>query len=385
MTSHIDPGASPTQIGSDLYDLHLIRSTIAFDMYTRLTDAGPKFQAGAFVLNSNMSLSQIVTALQHGRPDEKTITFPEGFPLRNQAQLVDDKKLGGTLTGAEYLKAAKDPSLRTGYSFLPAQTPNADFPYEGYLFPDTYLVDPAVGAKGLVEAQLDQFATVFGADWQQLIAQSTPARPKEDMRTIVILASMVDREANNKTASDRGNVCSVYYNRLRLGIPLGVDATLLYALGRLTPQPTAPELDMNTPYNTRKHAGLPPGPAEPVHLVVAVHHRGDRIELRRERLQSRCGRGFPRRVRPGDRQSVLVLRHGLEDLDGSLEALELGSPSLLEPDAVHDPGELRRHSRHEHLAGSRPRAQAGRHVQGHSTEAALNRNSIAGVHADADG
>jgi len=260
VTFHIDSGASPTQIGSDLYDLHLIRSTVAFDMYTRLTDAGPKFQAGAFVLNSNMSLSQIVTALQHGRPDEKTITFPEGFPLRYQAQLVDDKKLGGGLTGAEYLKAAKDPSLRTGYSFLPGQTPNADFPYEGYLFPDTYLVDPAVGAKGLVEAQLDQFANVFSADWQQQIAQSTPARPKEDMRTIVILASMVDREANNKNASDRGNVCSVYYNRLRQGIPLGVDATLLYALGRLTPQPTAPELDMNTPYNTRKHAGLPPGP-----------------------------------------------------------------------------------------------------------------------------
>ena len=68
---HIDPGEAPNQIGSDLYDLHLIRSTIAFDMYTRLTNAGPKFQAGSFVLSTNMSLSQIVAALQHGRPDEK--------------------------------------------------------------------------------------------------------------------------------------------------------------------------------------------------------------------------------------------------------------------------------------------------------------------------
>ncbi len=55
VTFHVDPGESPAQIGSDLYDLHLIRSTIAFDMYTRLTDAGPKFQAGSFVLNTNMS------------------------------------------------------------------------------------------------------------------------------------------------------------------------------------------------------------------------------------------------------------------------------------------------------------------------------------------
>jgi UPF0755 protein len=259
ITFHIDLGESPAQIGSDLYDLHLIRSTIAFDMYTRLTDAGPKFQAGSFVLNTNMSLSQIVSALQHGRPDEKTITFPEGFPLRYQASLVDSQKIG-SLTGADYLKAAQDPTLPATYTFLPAAASNAAFPYEGYLFPDTYLVDPALGAKGLVVAQLDQFAAIFSADWRAQIAQAAPGRPKEDLRTIVILASMVDREANNKNASDRGNVCSVYYNRLRQNIPLGVDATLLYALGRLTPEPTAAELNLDSPYNTRKHPGLPPTP-----------------------------------------------------------------------------------------------------------------------------
>jgi UPF0755 protein len=75
---------------------------------------------------------------------------------------------------------------------------------------------------------------------------------------MVILASMVEREANRDP--DRGNVCSVYYNRLASGMKLGVDATLLYALGRLTPEPTAAELVMNTPWNTRIRAGLPPGP-----------------------------------------------------------------------------------------------------------------------------
>jgi peptidoglycan lytic transglycosylase G len=259
VTFHVDPGETPSQIGSDLYDLKLIRSTIAFDLYTRLTDAGPKFQAGAFVLNQNMSLSQIVNALQHGKPEEKTITFPEGFPLWYQAKLVDDKKLS-PVTGAAYLNAAKDPGLKPKYPFLPDQGASADFPYEGYLFPDTYLFDAKVGAAGLVQAQLDQFNAVFSPDWRSQIAQATAARPAEDIRTIVILASMVDREANNKTASDRGNVCSVYYNRLRQHISLGVDATLLYALGRLTPEPTAEELKLNSPYNTRTHAGLPPGP-----------------------------------------------------------------------------------------------------------------------------
>jgi UPF0755 protein len=255
---HIDTGETPSQIGSELFDLRLIRSTIAFDLYTRLTDAAPKFQAGAFVLNQNMSLRQIVDALQHGRPDEKTVTFREGFPLWYQAKTLDDQKITG-VSGADYLKAAKDAGLASKYSFLPASA-SGDFPYEGYLFPDTYLVDPSSGAAGLVKAQLDQFDSVFSADLKAQIAQATPGRPKEDIRTIVILASMVDREANATTPTDRGNVCSVYYNRLRRNMTLGVDATLLYALGRLSPEPTAAELTLNSPYNTRTHAGLPPTP-----------------------------------------------------------------------------------------------------------------------------
>jgi UPF0755 protein len=256
---HVDPGETPSEIGADLYDQKLIRSTLAWDVYERVTNAGPRFQAGSFVLNTNMSMSQIVTALQHGRPDEKTITFKEGFPLRYQATQVDQAQIG-SITGADYLAAAKDPTLQGSYSFLPAPSSGTDFPYEGYLFPDTYVIDPAAGAKGIVKAQLSQFGVVFSADWRDQISRTTGSRPAEDVRSIVILASMVDREANNKTPTDRGNVCSVYYNRLAINMPLGVDATLLYALGRLTPEPTAAELGLNTPYNTRTHVGLPPTP-----------------------------------------------------------------------------------------------------------------------------
>ena len=254
---HVDPGETPTQIGQDLYTLALIRSTIAFDMYTRLTNSGPKFQAGSFVLNTNMSMVQIIDALQHGKTDQKVITFPEGFPLREQAKVVATKKIA---TADEYLSAAKDPAWATTYKFLPPITAGAEAPFEGYLFPDTYLIDPAAGVRGLVRAQLDQFGVVFSSDVRAQIAQATPARPAETIQNIVILASMVDREANAKTSTDRGNVCSVYYNRLKVNMTLGVDATLLYALKRLTPEPTAAELQLNTPYNTRTHAGLPPGP-----------------------------------------------------------------------------------------------------------------------------
>ena len=254
---HIDPGEAPAQVGTDLHDLGLIRSTIAWDIYERVTGAGPKLQAGDFVLNTNMPMSQIVVELQHGHPNQKQITFKEGFPLRSQAQTVDDLHLPG-ITGNDYLLAAKDPNLPARYSFLPQQSSNSDFPYEGYLYPDTYLIDPSAGAKGVVEAQLQQFGQVFNSDVRAQIAQATSARPAEDVRTIVILASMVDREANDKSPTDRGNVCSVYYNRLAINMPLGVDATLLYGLGRLSPEPTGTELAQDNLWNTRKHAGLPP-------------------------------------------------------------------------------------------------------------------------------
>ena len=255
---HVDPGETPSQIGTDLFNLHLIRSTLAWDIYERATNAGPKLQAGSFVLDTNMSMAQIVDALQHGRADEKAITFKEGLPLRSFGAAVDQANLGGGITGSSYIAAAKDPGWAALYAFLPRGGSNTDYPYEGFLFPDTYRVDPAGGSRAVVKAQLDQFGVVFSADWRGQIAQSTPSRPAEDIGSIVILASMVDREANDKTATDRGNVCSVYYNRLAIKMPLGVDATLLYALGRLSPEPTFAELQLNTPYNTRKHAGLPP-------------------------------------------------------------------------------------------------------------------------------
>jgi UPF0755 protein len=252
---HVDTGELASQIGDDLNTQHLIRDRTAFDFYVRLNNAGPKFEAGTFLLNRNMNLVQIVDALEHGRPDQLLVTIPEGFPLKFQAGYVEKSGIG---TAADYLAAAKDPAIAGSFDFLASRPSSADPPLEGYLFPDTYLIDRTVGVKELVKAQLTQFGNVFSTSLQDQIKQATAARPAESVESIVILASMVEREANKD--ADRGNVCSVYYNRLKAGMPLGVDATLLYALGRLTPEPTYPELQLNTPFNTRNHAGLPPGP-----------------------------------------------------------------------------------------------------------------------------
>jgi UPF0755 protein len=250
----IDPGEVPSQVSEDLLAQHLIRDRNAFELYLRFTGAGSSFQAGTFLLDRNMTMAQIVDALQHGKSTQVSVTIPEGFPLREEAKFVERSKLG---KAADYLSVAGEPSWPASYDFLPSHPVNTKYPFEGYLFPDTYLVNPG-DMRGLVKAQLDQFGTIFSASVRADIAKKTANRPAETVGSIVILASMVDREAN--TSTDRGKVCSVYYNRLQVRMNLGVDATLLYALGRLTPEPTAAELQLNSPYNTRTHAGLPPGP-----------------------------------------------------------------------------------------------------------------------------
>jgi UPF0755 protein len=253
---HIDPGELPSAVADDLLAQRLIRDKNAFDLYLRLTGAGGSFQAGAFQLNRNMTMVQIVDALQHGKSTQVSITLREGFPLRELAKDVQKSGLG---TAADYTAIAAEPAWSTSFDFLSSRPANAKPPLEGYLFPDTYNVDPG-DVRGLVKAQLTQFGKVFSPALRAQIAKATANRPAETVESIVILASMVDREANTKKSTDRGNVCSVYYNRLRQNIPLGVDATLLYALGRLTPEPTFAELQSNSPFNTRKHPGLPPGP-----------------------------------------------------------------------------------------------------------------------------
>src|SRR5467141_3442252 len=252
---HIDAGELRSQISEDLFNQRLIRDRNAFDLYVRLTTAGPKFEAGTFLLNRNMNMAQIIDSLEHGHPDQLLVTIPEGFSLKFQAQYVAKSGLG---TASDYLTAASDPALATSFDFLSSRPSTADPPLEGYLFPDTYLIDRTAGVKELVKAQLTQFGAVFSPALRDQIKQAAPGRPAESVEAMVILASMVEREPN--TDSDRGNACSVYYNRLKNGMPLGVDATLLYGLGRLTPEPTYPELQANNPWNTRQHAGLPPGP-----------------------------------------------------------------------------------------------------------------------------
>jgi UPF0755 protein len=248
VTIHIDEGESPDQLAQDLKDKDLVRNKDVFVYYLRYTGARSRLQAGDFVLNRNMSMAQITDVLQNGKPSQVAIRLPEGLTLLRMAA---EAERGGLGKASNYIAAASEQSW--DYAFLKDKPPGRNL--EGYLFPDTYLLDRSATARDLVKKQLDRFDQVFSPELRAQAAQPTAGRPAKTLYDIVVLASMVEREANRD--ADRPKVCSVYYNRLAEDTLLQVDATVLYGEGKTT---GPPDIQLDTPYNTYIHKGLPPGP-----------------------------------------------------------------------------------------------------------------------------
>jgi UPF0755 protein len=251
VTVHIDEGESPDQLAQDLQSKRLIRNKDVFVYYLRYTGARSRLQAGDFVLDRNMNMAQITDELQNGKPSQAALQFPEGYTLQLMSQEAAKAGLG---SAADYVAAASDQSWR--YAFLADKPAGRDL--EGFLFPDTYRLDRSATARDLVKRQLDRFDQVLTPDLRAQAGQATPTRRAVSTYDLVILASMVEREANRD--KDRALVCSVYYNRLAKAMPLQVDATVLYGLGKWHEHVGATETRVDTPYNTYLHSGLPPGP-----------------------------------------------------------------------------------------------------------------------------
>ncbi len=258
----IHTGEGVTQIGENLYAKGLITNTLVFRVFVKLSGQAAAFQAGNYTLNTNMSMRSIVAALQHSVPDQVSVTIPEGYTAAKAADTVAAAGIG---SAADYIAAEK----AAGWSadFLAGRPAGADL--EGYLYPDTYSLNKGATVHDLVQRQLQRFGQVFGADWRTAIKTATAGRPAESIENVVILASIVEREANQ--TGDRPKVCSVFYNRLAVGMPLEADATLFYAEGVWNKQLTNDDKAFQSPYNTYLNPGLPPGPiANPGSAALAA-------------------------------------------------------------------------------------------------------------------
>lgn len=230
----IQKGQNVREIANSLKKQGLIKDPIVFFLLVKQLGLDGKIQAGDFRLSPSMDAKTLAENLTHGTLDI-WVTVPEGKRTEEVGEILKQ-------------------SLSTYQESWNKELTQ----HEGYLFPDSYLIPRDADIQMIIT----QMKKNFDQKYQELNNQYTSSLPEEE---VVILASLVEREA--KLDQDRPLVASVLLNRRRIGMALQVDATVQYALG-YQPQEknwwkrhlTREDLDLNSPYNTYDHPGLPPTP-----------------------------------------------------------------------------------------------------------------------------
>lgn len=253
----IQAGESANAVGDDLQRRGLIRSSMAFRWKVETRGIGGRLAAGDYELSPSMSVDQVVDAFERGPINrDVTLTVPEGWRLEQLAQRIEESHLA---RAEDILRIARSPRE---YGLKPPD-PAAET-LEGYLFPDTYRLDPKVTPQQIVETMLRQFDRRV----PESVRRQAAARGLSLHQTVT-LASIVEREASRP--DERPLVASVYANRLGDGTKLDADPTVQYAVANLDlgvaagygywkRDLTVDDLQVDSPYNTYRRPGLPPGP-----------------------------------------------------------------------------------------------------------------------------
>ncbi|HVF79061.1 MAG TPA: endolytic transglycosylase MltG [Solirubrobacteraceae bacterium] len=246
----IPQGSGAREIGDLLAEAGVVDSGLFFSLRATLSGKRESLRSGRLTMRRGMTYGKAITALSKTEVTTQAptikITIPEGRSRREIAPIAARAKLTG-----DYLKASR----RFQGALSPSRygAPRGTRSLEGFLFPATYELRPGAPARDLVERQLAAFRDNF-ADINFRRARSKNLSGYD----VLIIASMVEREA--QLEKERPLIAAVIYNRLKDGIPLGIDATSRYALDKPSGALTQSELEIDSPYNTRKRAGLPPTP-----------------------------------------------------------------------------------------------------------------------------
>jgi UPF0755 protein len=246
----IPDGADASRIGDILAEAGVVDSGTFFQLNATLTGRRGGLRSGDYTLRRGMSNGDAIAALEQG-PRVRVvptvdITIPEGPSIRETAASVDLGALNG-----RYVRAASSRSVLRRIRDLGA--PRGTDTAEGFLFPATYTLKNGGPMSDLVSRQLDAFEENFGS-----VDLSFAKRRNLTRYDVLIIASLVERET--QVAKERPLVASVIYNRLRIGMPLGIDATIRYHTRNWTRPIRQSELEDDNPYNTRLRQGLPPTP-----------------------------------------------------------------------------------------------------------------------------
>ncbi len=235
-------GTSLRQVAAELDTRGIIRSGFAYEIYVRLNPEKRMVKAGRYQLGPGMNLFRIVKELRRGIPGQIRITVPEGLTTKEIANLFAEKGLGSR---SRFLELLKDNQFISGIMGEPWKVAP-----EGYLFPDTYDFSLDATEEEIIAKMLKRFNEVFESE----IGATTPLQKRQ----IVIIASIVEKEA--RKAEERPIIAGIFNNRLRRGYPLQSCATVLFALGKHKERLYYKDLEVESPYNTYRYSGLPPGP-----------------------------------------------------------------------------------------------------------------------------
>jgi uncharacterized YceG family protein len=239
----IPRGANVGEIGRILSRRGVVSSSFFFELRARLDGRTGDLKPGAYHLRHGMSYSAALDALTKGVPPNVVqVTIPEGRSRNEIAPLTRGLK-------GSYLKE----TIRSPYLNPRSYGARHARNLEGFLFPASYQLGKGASVRTLVKDQLQAFKQNFAKVGMRY------ARTKNLTRyDVLIIASMVEREAS--VPRDRPLIASVIYNRLHDHMPLGIDSTLRFALNDWTHPLRVSQLASRSPYNTRNHVGLPPGP-----------------------------------------------------------------------------------------------------------------------------
>ena len=243
----IPSGTGTEGIAQILKENNLINNLGVFKLQSRSRGYDGKYKAGQYSLSPGMSMDEIMALLMAGKADTVRFTIPEGYDIkRTTAKLSEEGLINAEVFAGEIEKG------QFVYKFL-AKAPAGPDRLEGFLFPETYEIFANANEHDIIDKMLYQFDKVFTDEYY--------ARAEElgmSVREVITLASIIEREA--RIPEDRPVIASVFYNRLKIGMPLQSCATVQYILGEQKPVLSIKDTQIESPYNTYLNPGLPPGP-----------------------------------------------------------------------------------------------------------------------------
>jgi len=238
----IPAGADASEIGAILEEQGVVDDGGRFREYAKDAGEGSAFKAGTYAIKAGTGYDALIRLLDHGPVAVvKTLVVPEGYRISE----IEDRLGSVGISKKAYASVVREAPSPPGYGH--------HVNMEGFMFPATYSIRPGERPAALVAQQLAAFRDNV-AKVDMSYAKSKNLTPYD----VLTIASMIEREA--RAPGDRAKVAAVIYNRLHLGMKLGIDATILYHLGSWSATIHQSDIDSHEPYNTRQNLGLPPTP-----------------------------------------------------------------------------------------------------------------------------